>query len=154
VTWRKLDGLLQLARETADNGAVAAEQDEIAVVGGNILLVEDAPVLQLIARARLEKLGCHVDVASNGWEAIEAIEHNDYGLVLMDIQMPEMDGITATRRIRGMTEPGKAGVPIIALTANAMKGDEEQYLAAGMNDYLTKPVDSAELSRVLQRWLG
>ena len=154
VTWRKLEGLLQLSRETADNGAVAAEQEKAAVVGGNILLVEDALVLRLIARARLEKLGCHVDVASNGREAIEAVENNDYGLVLMDIQMPEMDGITATRRIRGMTAPGKADVPIIALTANAMKGDEDQYLAAGMNDYLTKPLDSAELSRVLQRWLG
>jgi len=86
-------------------------------------------------------------------EAIEAIKGNDFGLVLMDIQMPEMDGITATRIIRKLSHPDKAGVPVIALTANAMKGDEEEYLAAGMNDYLTKPVDSAALVGILQRWL-
>ena len=96
-------------------------------------------------------------VASNGLEAIEAIEAiegNDFGLLLMDIQMPEMDGITATRIIRSLSHPDKANIPIIALTANAMKGDEEEYLDAGMNDYLTKPVDSAALVRVLQRWMA
>jgi len=154
VTWRKLDGLLQLSREIANGGTVATERQSATGFDDYILLVEDSPALQLVARAKLEKLGCHVDVASNGREAIEAIENNDYGLVLMDIQMPEMDGMTATRRIRDMTAPGKASVPIIALTANAMKGDEEQYLAAGMNDYLTKPVDSTAVSQVLERWLN
>jgi CheY-like chemotaxis protein len=72
----------------------------------------------------------------------------------MSIQMPEMDGMTATRRVRGMTVPCKACVPIIALTANAMKGDEEQHLAAGMNVYLTKPVDSADLNRSLTEVRG
>jgi CheY-like chemotaxis protein len=119
-----------------------------------ILLVEDAPALQWVTQARLQKLGYQVKVASNGREAIEAIKGNDFGLVLMDIQMPEMDGITATRIIRNLSRPDKAGVPVIALTANAMKGDEEEYLAAGMNDYLTKPVDSAALASILQRWLA
>jgi signal transduction histidine kinase/CheY-like chemotaxis protein len=153
VTWRKLRGLLQPVAEVglSHSGAV---HGETAGGVGNVLLVEDAPVLQLVTRALLEKLGYQVEVASNGREAVEAVEGNEYGLVLMDIQMPEMDGMTATRIIRGMTEPAKSSVPIIALTANAMKGDEEEYLAVGMNDYLTKPIDSASLTTVLQRWMA
>lgn len=152
VTWRKLTELLQPATETAVS---TSEAVHVEAVGrrGKVLLVEDAPALQWVTQARLQKLGYRVEVASNGQEAIEAIGGNDFGLVLMDIQMPEMDGITATRIIRSLSHPDKANVPIIALTANAMKGDEEEYLAAGMNDYLTKPVDSAALVRVLQRWL-
>jgi len=119
-----------------------------------VLLVEDAPALQLVTQARLTKLGYQVEVVSNGQEAVDAVATNDYGLVLMDIQMPEMDGITATRLIRELQADGKGDIPIIALTANAMKGDEQQYLAAGMNDYLTKPIDSASLNRILQRWMA
>ena len=107
-----------------------------------------------MTQARLAKLGYQVEVVSNGQEAVDAVAANDYGLALMDIQMPEMDGITATRLIRAMQADGKGDIPIIALTANAMKGDEQQYLAAGMNDYLTKPLDSAGLTRVLQRWMA
>jgi two-component system sensor histidine kinase/response regulator len=148
VTWRKLTELLQPA-------AVATTQDvhDTAMASGQVLVVEDALPLQLVTRARLEKLGYQVEVASNGREAVEAIERSDFGLVLMDIQMPEMDGIAATRIIRSMTAAAKASTPIIALTANAMKGDEEQYLAAGMNGYLTKPIDSASLISTLQRWM-
>ena len=152
VTWRKLSELLQPATETAVNTS-AAVPTVAAGSHGMVLLVEDAPALQWVTQARLQKLGYQVKVASNGREAIEAIKGNDFGLVLMDIQMPEMDGITATRIIRNLSHPDKAGVPVIALTANAMKGDEEEYLAAGMNDYLTKPVDSAALVGILQRWL-
>ncbi len=148
VTWRKLTELLQPA-------AVATTQDvhDTAMASGQVLVVEDALPLQLVTRARLEKLGYQVEVASNGREAVEAIERSDFGLVLMDIQMPEMDGIAATRIIRSMSASAKASTPIIALTANAMKGDEEQYLAAGMNGYLTKPIDSASLISTLQRWM-
>ena len=140
VTWRKLTELLQPA-------AVITAQSvhEKAMASGHVLVVEDALPLQLVMQARLEKLGYQVAVASNGREAVEAIECNDFGLVLMDIQMPEMDGIAATRIIRSMPAAAKASTPIIALTANAMKGDEEEYLAAGMNGYLTKPIDSASL---------
>ena len=148
VTWRKLAGLLQptvIATEQAVN-------DEV-VTTGRVLLVEDALPLQLVTRARLEKLGYQVEVASNGREAVEAIEGTEFDLVLMDIQMPEMDGIAATQIIRSMPATGKANVPIIALTANAMKGDEEEYLAAGMNDYLTKPIDRDSLINTLQRWM-
>jgi CheY-like chemotaxis protein len=149
VTWRKLTDLLQPS-------AVATEQ--VVTAGGRptgqVLLVEDVLTLQLLARARLEKLGYQVDVVCNGRTAIEAIERNDYGIILMDIQMPEMDGITATRIIRRMSSPEKANIPIIALTANAMKGDEEEYLAAGMNDYLTKPIERDCLISMLQRWMA
>ena len=152
VTWRKLSSLLLPAAETT---ADINEAFQAGAAGdtGNVLLVEDAPALQLVTMARLEKLGYRVEVACNGREAVEAVEGNDFALVLMDIQMPEMDGMTATRLIREMPQSGKANIPIIALTANAMKGDEQEYLAAGMNDYLTKPVDSASLTTVLKRWL-
>jgi len=153
VTWRKLSELLQPAAQTAVSTSEAVHT-EVAGSQGMVLLVEDAPALQWVTQARLQKLGYRVKVASNGLEAIDAIKGNDFGLVLMDIQMPEMDGITATRIIRSLSHPNKANVPVIALTANAMKGDEEEYLAAGMNDYLTKPVDSAALVGVLQRWLA
>ena len=153
VTWRKLSELLQPGTETAVSTPEAVHT-EAAGSQGKVLLVEDAPALQWVTQSRLQKLGYRVKVASNGREAIEAIEGDNFGLVLMDIQMPEMDGITATRIIRSLSHPNKANVPIIALTANAMKGDEEEYLTAGMNDYLTKPVDSAGLVRVLQRWLA
>jgi CheY-like chemotaxis protein len=94
-----------------------------------------------------------VDIVANGREALEAVRSKDYELILMDIQMPEMDGITATEAIRKLPDPTRANIPIIALTANAMKGDEDGYLKAGMNDYLTKPIDSKALSDLLQRWL-
>jgi signal transduction histidine kinase/CheY-like chemotaxis protein len=152
VTWRKLSELLQPAAETSAIAPVDTRV-ETRPATASVLLVEDAPALQLVTQARLEKLGYRVEVVSNGQEAIDAVAANDYGLVLMDIQMPGMDGITATRLIRKMPGDGKANVPIIALTANAMKGDEQQYLAAGMNDYLTKPLESAGLTRVLQRWM-
>ena len=153
VTWRKLRDMLQPAAETSP----AASTDntvETRPATGSVLLVEDAPALQLVTQARLTKLGYQVEVVSNGQEAVDAVATNDYGLVLMDIQMPEMDGITATRLIRELQADGKGDIPIIALTANAMKGDEQQYLAAGMNDYLTKPIDSASLNRILQRWMA
>jgi two-component system sensor histidine kinase/response regulator len=152
VTWRKLTELLQPVAETSASVPADARAETLPATG-SVLLVEDAPALQLVTQARLEKLGYQVEVVSNGQEAVDAVAANDYGLVLMDIQMPEMDGMTATRLIRKMPGDGKSNLPIIALTANAMKGDEEQYLAAGMNDYLTKPLDSAGLNRVLQRWM-
>jgi CheY-like chemotaxis protein len=118
-----------------------------------VLLVEDNPVNQRLARHYLEKLGCDVELAENGKEAVTLCTNRSYQAVLMDCQMPEMDGFTATALIR-QNEAGATRVPIIALTANAMEGDRERCLACGMDDYLAKPLKSADLARALDRWIG
>ena len=117
-----------------------------------VLLAEDNPVNQLVAQNLLGKLGAHVEVVMNGHEAIEALCRTHYDLVLMDCQMPVMDGFEATRRIRdrasGVLDPL---IPIVAMTANAMRGDRERCLEAGMNDYLSKPVSPQELRTLVTR---
>jgi hypothetical protein len=110
-----------------------------------VLLVEDVELNQFLARHMMQSWGFEVELAINGKEAIEKIDKNSYDLVLMDIQMPVMNGIEATKIIRKMSDLEKRELPIIALTANALKGDGELYIAAGMNDYLTKPFDELKL---------
>jgi CheY-like chemotaxis protein len=119
---------------------------------GVVLVAEDNPVNQLLARKLLEHFGYRSDSAANGREAVEASARIRYVAILMDCQMPEMDGFEATRAIR-RREAGRTRVPIIAMTAHAMKGDRERVLDAGMDDYITKPVDPQLLRRVLQRWI-
>ena len=118
-----------------------------------ILVAEDNAVNQKLIARLLEKKGHRVDVVGNGREAIEAVTRVGYDLVLMDVQMPEMDGLEATQRIRASDRPTVARIPIIALTANAMQGDQERCLSAGMDDYLSKPVKPADLVAALDRWL-
>ena len=110
----------------------------------HVLLVEDNKINRTFALALLTKAGHRTDIAENGLQAVEAVARTDYDVILMDIQMPEMDGIQATRRIREMPPP-KCDVPIVALTAHALAGAREEYIAAGMDDYLSKPVNPASL---------
>ncbi|MCH8112293.1 MAG: response regulator, partial [Proteobacteria bacterium] len=116
-----------------------------------ILIAEDNTVNQLLAARTLEKEGHWVDVANNGAEAVQAIRDFRYDLVLMDVNMPVMDGIEATAQIRELGD-ARAEIPIIALTANAIEGDRERFLAAGMNDYLPKPIDRRKLIDLVTTW--
>jgi CheY-like chemotaxis protein len=115
-----------------------------------ILLAEDHPVNQRLARKLLEKWGHAVVVAGNGRKALEALERNNFDLVIMDVQMPEMNGLEATRYIRAQEKATGAHLPIIAMTAHAMKGDREQCLSAGMDAYITKPIDPDLLFRTVE----
>jgi signal transduction histidine kinase/DNA-binding response OmpR family regulator len=124
-------------------------------LSGQVLLAEDHPVNQELATAMLERLGLTVTVAGDGREAVDLLRRRHYELVLMDCQMPEMDGYDATVEIREheRAEGGRAHTPIVALTANAVEGDRERCLAAGMDDYLCKPFSPDQLTAVVIRWL-
>jgi len=117
-----------------------------------ILLVEDLELNRLLMTKILTKRGFQLDIATNGKEALQQLEKKDYALVLMDCQMPEMDGFTATRKLR--TNKCWADLPVIAMTANAMEGDRQRCLDAGMNDYISKPVTPDVVYRCLEKWLS
>ncbi len=138
----RLYGLSRAKAQAAQSSTQA--QPWQRTVGLRVLVVEDNPVNQMLVATILRKAGHRSDVAGNGLEAIEALRSRAYDLVLMDMQMPEMDGLEATRRIRALGGP-KAQVPIIAMTANAMPADRQRCLQAGMNDYLSKPIDPTKL---------
>jgi CheY-like chemotaxis protein len=120
--------------------------------GKRVLLAEDNPINQEVAMQLLLDAGLAPDLADNGVLAVQMARETDYAIILMDMQMPLMDGIEATREIRRMA--GRASTPILAMTANAFEADRDSCLAAGMNDFLTKPVDPAHLFSILQRWLN
>jgi CheY-like chemotaxis protein len=142
------------AADTPDErGAPKAEGAGVAEGGFRILLAEDNQINALLATSLLTKHGHRVDQVGNGIEALEALARAPYDLVLMDVHMPELDGLEATRRLRAGHDPA-ADVPVIALTANAMDDDRARCLAAGMDDFVTKPVSPAELYRTVDRWAG
>ncbi|MBX7161783.1 MAG: response regulator, partial [Acidimicrobiia bacterium] len=120
-----------------------------------LLVAEDNPVNQKVTARMLTHLGYECDIVTTGAAAVQAVREREYGAVLMDCQMPELDGYEATGRIRADEDSSGSGthIPIVAMTANAMKGDRERALAVGMDDYIAKPVDRAELATTLQRWV-
>ncbi|MBF0124581.1 MAG: response regulator [Magnetococcales bacterium] len=138
-------------RRGPDNLAATPDQLGFDLAGCRVLLVEDNAVNRQVATEFLEMVGVVVVTANNGLEAIERARQGPFGAILMDVQMPEMDGLMATRRLRSEL---KLTTPIIALTANAMSGDREKCLAVGMNDHVAKPIDPQDLYRVLGRWAG
>ncbi len=144
---------IQLADETVgepdlvrDRGSRLQRQDY------NLLLAEDNEVNRLVAMAQLASLGYHVEAACDGFEVLERLEQKSFDLILMDCQMPGLDGYEATRRVR--RESSQESLPIIALTAHAMAGDREKCLQAGMDDYLSKPFREKELAEMVDRWLA
>ncbi|MBK8276558.1 MAG: response regulator [Nitrospira sp.] len=148
--------LLRQRYALPDTGPLTKElEPRPAIIGGHLLLAEDNPVNREVAVGMLELFGCRVDIAEHGRQAVEAVSKHHYDLVLMDCQMPEMDGFAATAAIRRHEQSTGDGrhVPIIALTANAMEGDREKCVAAGMDDYLSKPFSQAGMQATIQRWM-
>ena len=137
----------------AKKEAIGSAEKLNNIKGAKVLLVEDNEINQQVAREILEETGLSITLASNGQEAVEAVASGSFDAVLMDIQMPVMDGYTATKKIRNLSS-GIKNVPIIAMTAHAMAGDAERSLAAGMNDHVTKPIDPDQLLSTLQKWIS
>ncbi len=130
---------------------VSNETDSSIGFRGRVLLVEDVPANQKVAAVMLQRLGIKVDVAKNGKEALDRWERSDYDLILMDCQMPVMDGYDATQAIRSRTDRGR--VPIVALTANALESDRKRCIEAGMDGFIAKPFERNDLIKVLEQWL-
>lgn len=168
VLWQALNRMRALAPDTSPRTIITRQalrkdektaslptQESTHFKGAEILLVEDNQVNQMVATNLLQKLGCRVTQASDGKEALHAITDKSFALVLMDCQMPEMDGYEATALIRMREqELGLPRLPIVALTANAMKGDRQLCINAGMDDYLSKPVKADALTEMLAKWLS
>lgn len=148
-----LASLMPSANQTAPVVDINVNQHFAPSVNARVLLVEDNPVNQDVAMGMLEQLGCQVSLATDGKNAVEMGEVEKYDIVLMDCQMPTMDGYEATRRIKSDGSLN-APTPIVALTANAMEGDREKCLSAGMDDYVSKPVRTQMLSHMLEKWVG
>lgn len=145
-------GAISLPSAQQVSGVKADQQYDFAPIShARILLVDDVELNRIVAQAFLEETGVTVDTAVHGREAVDKVSIGNYDLVLMDIQMPEMDGLTATRQIRQNARHAK--LPILAMTAHAMAGDREQSLEAGMNDHLTKPIDPDVLYAALLHWI-
>ena len=146
----------QCADEVASTSVDADDNENVTPLNARILLVEDNPINQMVAQKMLEKLGLKPAQANNGVEALTMLDKEAYDLVLMDCQMPEMDGFDATREIRKLSikSINKQAIPIVAMTANVMSGDRERCIEVGMDDYIGKPVQRDQLESVLRKWVG
>jgi two-component system, sensor histidine kinase and response regulator len=145
-----IDSAGEVGFDAAPSKPILAE----GIAGAKVLLVEDNPVNLEVAVGILETFGCNIETATNGREALERYAADDYGLIFMDCQMPEMDGFEATAEIRKRETQSDRRVPIVALTASAIEGDRERCLAAGMDDYLAKPFTAEQMRSALTTWLG
>ena len=157
-TAQLLQTLRTVTAESAEDGSAQPHSrpnvaTALARLSGRVLLAEDNPVNQEVAASMLESLGCEVTVVANGVEALDALEQESFAVVLMDMQMPEMDGVAATRAIRQREARTGDHIPIVALTANAFAKDAEACFAAGMDEYLSKPFTLGQLHARLVRWL-
>jgi signal transduction histidine kinase/CheY-like chemotaxis protein len=139
--------------EENSNEIEKIKDKRISIKGKRILLVEDNKINQLVAKEILKSLGVEIEIANNGQEAVEAVQKNEFDLILMDVQMPIMDGLTATKEIRKLDKSGLARVPILAMTANAMDIDYQKSIESGMDDHLTKPIDPTKLKQALETWI-
>jgi Amt family ammonium transporter len=137
-------------------GNESHSENEETQLRGHILIAEDNTINQMYMTELMNQINCTCDTVANGLEATEAVQQRSYDLVLMDCQMPEMDGFDATLRIRELESNGtmEGHLPIIALTANAVKGDRERCLAAGMDEYLAKPVQKEQIATMFAQFLG
>jgi PAS domain S-box-containing protein len=134
--------------------SVKRAEAKSSIEGKKILLVEDNKINQLVAMEILKLLGVNLVIANNGLEAVEAVQREDFDLILMDVQMPVMDGLTAAKEIRALNKKGIADMPILAMTANAMDIDYQKSIESGMDDHLTKPIDPTKLKQSLEIWIG
>lgn len=142
-----------VSEEEMIEATVTEEVIDQSPLSGKVLLVEDNPVNQMVASKMLEKIGISSKLANNGKEALDQLSQESFDAVLMDCQMPEMDGFEATRKLRSTEKSTDKHIPVIAMTANVMEGDRELCLSAGMDDYLGKPVKVEELESKLRKWL-
>jgi len=146
---------LLMSRSSAMSSKVGLKvNQDNPITGSRVLLVEDNKVNQMVALGLLKLLGLEVTVVDDGQKAVEAVSQQDFDLVLMDVQMPVMDGLEATRAIRLLDKPGINRLPIIAMTAHAMDADYQRSLDAGMDDHLTKPIDPEKLQLALKSWIS
>jgi len=141
-----------LYRQPRSHDSKAQKENKSISFNAEILLVEDNRVNQKVAMAIIRKLGCHVDIAENGKVALEKLSRKSYDMIFMDCQMPVLDGYEATRRIRE-SEGEEEHIPVIAMTANAMQGDREKCLKAGMDEYIPKPIKRAAICSILEHFL-
>jgi CheY-like chemotaxis protein len=146
-----VDGAVNNPMSTSASHAPVDEAAAKPSGKGRVLIVEDNPINQRVAAILVSKLGFTTDLAGHGGEAVEMVQKQNYDLILMDCQMPVMDGFEATRAIRKMTG-SNSRTPIIAVTANVASGQREKCLEAGMNDYVPKPINREVLEKVIDKW--
>jgi CheY-like chemotaxis protein len=146
-----LTAIRQAFSPAAEDVPQPSNDRKLSISPLHILVAEDNPVNQRLSVRMLEKMGHLVAVAQTGKEVLDALRAARFDLVLMDLQMPEMDGFAATREIRTAEQDGREHLPVIAMTAHAMEGDREECLAAGMDGYLAKPTNSEELRQMIER---